>query len=76
MKVTEHCPNIHTFNLVSMDNGLTGFTQMNRLRRATLELEDCFGLGLLNFISSQIGQNLVELTLSCSSGEFTATIIL
>jgi len=51
-----------------MDNGLTGFTQMNRLRRATLELEDCFGLGLLNFIDSQVGQNLVELTLSCSSG--------
>jgi hypothetical protein len=51
-----------------MDSGLSGFIQMNRLRRATLELEDCFGLGLFQFVNSQVGQNLVELTLSCSSG--------
>jgi hypothetical protein len=66
--VTDHCPNIHTFNLVSMDSGLAGFTQMDRLRRATLELEDCFGLGLFGFLSSPVGELLVELTLSCSSG--------
>jgi len=67
--VTFHCPNIHTFNLVTMDNGLTSFNQMTRLRRATLELEDCFGLGLFQFLNCKVGENLVELTLSCSSGE-------
>ena len=69
-QVIDHCPNIFSLNLMSMDNGLTGFSQMNRLRRVTLEMEDCFGLGLYNFIDTPVGQNLVELSLSCSSGNW------
>jgi hypothetical protein len=60
---------------VTMDNGLTAFNQMTRLRRATLELEDCFGLGLFQFLNCQVGENLVELTLSCSSGSYFFSVL-
>lgn len=66
-KIAFHCPYITTVNLVSNDAGLSSFIQMRMLRRATIELEDCFGMGLNQFLSSPIGQNLMELTLSCSS---------
>jgi hypothetical protein len=58
-----------------MDNGLTGFSQMNQLRRVILELEDCFGLGLYGFVDGVVGQNLVELTLTCSSGVIGISVL-
>lgn len=65
-QVATICPAIHTLNIVSNDDCLPAYTQFKGLKRATIELEDAFGLGLLTFLEA-IGSQLKELTISCGS---------
>ena len=61
------CPNITVLNIVTTDAALVSYVQMKHIKSVTVELEDCFGLGLLEFLEN-VGDQLEELSLSCSSG--------
>ena len=60
------CPNIRVLNLVSLDNSLPTYSQFTNLTKATIEMEDAFGIGLYNFLEKS-GKNLKEFTISCGS---------
>ena len=60
------CPNIKVLNLVSLDNSLPSYSQFSQLTKATIEMEDAFGLGLYKFLENS-GKHLKEFTISCGS---------
>ena len=66
-KVKKLCPEVRILNLVSSDENLPSYTVFSKLTKATIELEDAFGKGLLNFLET-VGHQLKELTISCGSG--------
>ena len=47
---------------------LESFVEMTNVKKAQIELEDCFGLGLHSYLR-KMGGKLEELVISCSSGE-------
>ena len=44
------------------------YAQMTQLTKVSVELEDCFGVGIYRFLR-MVGHQLTELSLSCSSGK-------
>eukprot|EP00095_Tigriopus_kingsejongensis_P012171 maker-scaffold345_size201316-snap-gene-1.16 protein:Tk12171 transcript:maker-scaffold345_size201316-snap-gene-1.16-mRNA-1 annotation:"late blight resistance protein homolog r1b-12-like isoform 2" len=60
------CPHITILNIVTNDHSIENFCFLTHLRKATIELADWFGLGLLGFLQ-QLGSQLHELAISCSS---------
>ena len=44
------------------------YAQMTQLTKVSIELEDCFGVGIYRFLR-MVGHQLTELSLSCSSGK-------
>ena len=44
------------------------YAQMSQLTKVSVELEDCFGVGIYRFLQ-MVGHQLTELSLSCSSGK-------
>ncbi len=65
-RVPKICPKIRVLNLVSSDDSLAAFACFGQLTKATIELEDAFGMGLLKFLQV-VGHQLKELTISCGS---------
>jgi hypothetical protein len=65
-KVSRLCPNVRILNLVSSDETLPAFSKFSRLTKATIEMEDAFGMGLLKFLEAT-GPHLKEFTISCGS---------
>ena len=61
------CPNITELNVVITDSQAAYFSALPSLISVTLELEDCFGVGLERFLQSS-GGRLQHLSISCSSG--------
>jgi len=66
VKVTKMCSNVKVLNLVSLDNTLIFYSNFRHLTKATIEMEDAFGMGLYNFLRVS-GPNLKEITISCGS---------
>ncbi len=66
LKVVALCPYITELNIVTSDPYVSGFATMNNLRVVNIELEDCFGEGLVSFLD-KIGTQLEDLAISCSS---------
>ena len=66
VKVTKMCANVKVLNLVSLDNTLIFYSNFQHLTKATIEMEDAFGMGLYNFLRIS-GPNLKEITISCGS---------
>jgi hypothetical protein len=66
-KVVAVCPYITVLNVVTDDTMLETFALMTNVKRAQIELEDCFGLGLYSYLE-KMGKTLEELVISCSSG--------
>ena len=66
IRLKKVCPQIRVLNLVSLDASLPAFMHFKHLTKATIELEDAFGMGLLNFLKC-IGHQLKEMTISCGS---------
>ena len=66
-QVSTVCPNITTLNLITEDGALEVFHHLAHLKVVSLELEDCFGSGLFNFME-KFGTQLEQLSISCSSG--------
>ena len=69
-QVSTICPRITTLNLVANDEFMPDYAQMSQLTKVSVELEDCFGVGIYQFLK-KIGHQLTELSLSCSSGRLT-----
>ena len=67
-KVSIICPRITTLNLVAGDEFMPDYAQMSQLTKVSVELEDCFGVGIYRFLQ-MVGHQLTELSLSCSSGK-------
>ena len=67
LQVVRICPFITVLNVVTEDTVLEAFSAMANVKRAQIELEDCFGLGLHSYLQ-KMGGNLEELVISCSSG--------
>ena len=53
-------------NLVSLDNSLPAYSQFSCMTKATIEMEDAFGMGLYKFLENS-GKSLTEFTISCGS---------
>ena len=68
LQVVRICPFITVLNVVTEDPMLESFAAMENVKRAQIELEDCFGLGLHSYLQ-KMGGKLEELVISCSSGE-------
>ena len=68
LQVVRICPYITVLNVVTEDPMLESFSAMANVKRAQIELEDCFGLGLHSYLR-KMGGKLEELVISCSSGE-------
>ena len=66
VRVAQVCPKIKILNLVSLDKGLSSFSHFEYLTKATIEMEDAFGLGLCKFLELR-GRQLKEFTISCGS---------
>ena len=66
-QVVRICPYITVLNVVTEDPMLGSFSAMANVKRAQIELEDCFGLGLHSYLQ-KMGGKLEELVISCSSG--------
>lgn len=66
VRVSQCCPDIRVLNLVSLDKFLPSYAHFHNMTKATIEMEDAFGLGLYKFIET-IGGNLKEFTISCGS---------
>ena len=60
------CPNIKVLNLVSLDNSLPAYAKFSCMTKATIEMEDAFGMGLYQFLENS-GKRLKEFTISCGS---------
>ena len=67
LQVVRICPYITVLNVVTEDPMLGSFSAMANVKRAQIELEDCFGLGLHSYLQ-KMGGKLEELVISCSSG--------
>lgn len=67
-KVIRICPNLTVLEIVTNDDCLSAYIEMKHLRKVYLELEDCFGNGLVKFLKS-LGHQIEELSISCSSGQ-------
>lgn len=65
-RVTRVCSNVKVLNLVSLDNSLPAFANFRHITKATIEMEDAFGMGLFNFLRI-CGPSLREFTISCGS---------
>ena len=65
-KVATVCPDVSILNLVSLDKALASFSYFTNLTKATIEMEDAFGLGLCKFMQTR-GHQLKEFTISCGS---------
>jgi len=72
-QISKICPDITTMNLVSMDSYVPDYGHFSKLVKVALELEDCFGKGLMEFLKT-MGRQLNELTLSCSSDSDSTNI--
>ena len=59
-------PHLTSLTLVTTDSTARHLTMFSRLRRITLELEDCLGDGYLDLLTS-LGHQLLDLNISCSS---------
>ena len=59
-------PHLTSLTLVTTDLTASQLTMFTRLRRLTLELEDCLGEGLCDLLTS-LGSQLVDVNISCSS---------
>ena len=68
LQVARICPFITVLNVVTEDPMLESFVEMTNVKKAQIELEDCFGLGLHSYLR-KMGGKLEELVISCSSGE-------
>ncbi len=66
IRVTKACPNIRLLNLVSLDSCLPSLANFTLITKATVEVEDGFGMGLYRFLESA-GGRLKEFTISCGS---------
>ena len=66
IKVAQICPKIKILNLVSLDKALSSFSHFEYLTKATIEMEDSFGLGLCKFLQLR-GHQLKEFTVSCGT---------
>lgn len=66
IKVAQICPKIKILNLVSLDKALSSFSHFEYLTKATIEMEDSFGLGLCKFLQLR-GHQLKEFTISCGT---------
>lgn len=64
------CPHLSVLTMVCEDAFLENYAVLRGLRSVTVELEDCFGMGLYNFLL-KMGPQLQELGISCSSGQET-----
>ena len=64
-------PRLTSLTLVTLDAAAATFALFPQLRRLTLELEDCLGEGLLQLLT-QLGPQLQEVSISCSSDPDTA----
>jgi len=69
-RVSKVCPNIKVLNLVSLDNCLPAYSQFSYMTKATIEMEDAFGMGLYKFLETS-GKLLTEFTISCGSDDST-----
>jgi hypothetical protein len=69
-RVSKVCPNIKVLNLVSLDNCLPAYSQFSYMTKATIEMEDAFGMGLYKFLETS-GKILTEFTISCGSDDST-----
>jgi len=65
-RVSKVCPNIKVLNLVSLDNSLPAYAKFSCMTKATIEMEDAFGMGLYQFLENS-GKRLKEFTISCGS---------
>ena len=66
VKVSRACQDIRVLNLVSLDYCLPFYAHFKNLTKATIEMEDAFGMGLFRFLQ-EAGGNLREFTVSCGS---------
>ena len=62
----KHCPYITEVTMVCEDHILPEFAKIQHLNAITVELEDCFGMGLFGFLQDK-GDKLTRLSLSCGS---------
>ena len=66
LQISKVCPNIRVLNVVSLDHCLPFYGHFQNLSKATIEMEDGFGMGLYKFLE-KAGSNLTEFTISCGS---------
>ncbi len=67
LQIVSVCPHITVLNVVTEDPYMEMFSHMTNVRSATIELEDCFGLGFYSYLE-KMGRRLEDLRISCSTG--------